>query len=461
MAAAHARRVLRIAAFALTVAAAASYAHADTPPNEVGSNATPAPADSKPTPVPVPAISPKPTSPPTINPTTKRRIEGLADEPDTIKESKIEIGGLPLFGGDTDIGWGVGAIGNIAKLDPNATPYVWNLEFGAFYATKSGVLNPSYEDVYVLFTMPQLWKKRLKLEIRPSFTKDSDLPYFGLGNQIRDFQPQDPTRDWFVRYHPTLLANATFKIRDPFYVLVGAEYMWNKIDYASTSTLANDVKFAEPFVRNALDIVPEHSVLRLDAAAIYDTRDNQISTYDGQYHQIEIRESPKLGDAFPYSYQQLDAQARFYHTPIKRYLTLTARFVFDAQFGNPPFYELTRFEETSAIGGVDGVRGVPAYQYYGKVKALANFEARSETFRKRLWGKSYVLGFAAFFDAGRLWSQLGQSHPELDGTGLGLHWGIGGGIRLMQGHTGVIRADVAWSPDARPIGLYLIANQIF
>ena len=160
-------------------------------------------------------------------------------------------------------------------------------------------------------------------------------------------------------------------------------------------------------------------------------------------------------------YQQINAQFRFYKTPIRRYLTLTARGVFDAQFGNPPFYELTRYEDTSAIGGNAGVRGVPAYQFYGKVKAFANFEARSEPLHWRMWNKTYTLGVAAFFDAGRLWSDLTQAHPELDGTGLGLHWGVGGGVRLLQGHTGVIRADVAWSPDARPIGLYLIANQIF
>jgi Omp85 superfamily domain len=465
--------VSRIAAVALAFAVAASPTYADpqigAPPPAGGSVALD-PASGSDHGLGVPsdigfgsAVDTTPIDPQKMifNPKTKRRIEGEADEPDTIKASKLEVGGLPLIGGDTDIGFGGGVVGNVAKLDPKATPYVWNLEFEAFYATKTGFLSPSYEDSYLLFTMPELWHKRLKLELRPSFTKDSDLPYFGLGNQIRDFQPQVESRDWFVRYHPAMSVNATLRIRGPYYVMGGAQYTWNKIEYASTSTLANDIKFAEPFVRDALQIVPDHSVMRLQAAAIYDTRDNVISTYDGQYHQIEIRESPKLGDAFPYSYQQVDAQARFYHTPIKRYLTLSARFVFDAQFGNPPFYELTRYEETSAIGGSLGVRGVPAYQYYGKVKAFANFEARSETFRKHFWGKTFVLGFAAFVDGGRIWSDLFQSHPELDGTGLGLHYGIGGGLRLLQGHTGVIRADFAWSPDARPVGLYLIANQIF
>ncbi len=60
-----------------------------------------------------------------------------------------------------------------------------------------------------------------------------------------------------------------------------------------------------------------------------------------------------------------------------------------------------------------------------------------------------------------MWSEIDVAKPGLDGTGLGMHYGIGGGIRLQQGKTFVVRADVAWSPDARPVGAYLIANQVF
>jgi outer membrane protein assembly factor BamA len=442
---------IRVALLALALSARATHADPTSPPDPVPTVA----------PQPDPNAAPQPV--PVLHPEPKIEPYGVADEPDTTKKEKTEIGGLPLVGGDTDNGFGAGAVGNVAHLDPRFTPYAWNLEFEAFYATKSSNLSPSYEDTYLLLTLPQLSKKRLRLEIRPSFTKDSDLRYFGLGNEIHDFNPTNATRDYFTRYHPAMSVNATWKIYAPWYVMGGLQYTFNKVEYAPTSTLAQDMKLAEPFVRQALtsNASGNQSVLRAQAAIIYDTRDNQISPYNGQYHQIEIRDSPRIGDAFPYSYQQLDAQARFYYTPIPRFLTFTARGVFDTQFGSPPFYELTRYEETSAIGGSLGVRGVPAYQFYGKVKAFVNFEAHSETFRTRIKGKSYVLGFAAFVDGGRLWSDLTQAHPELDGTGAGIHWGIGGGVRLIQGRTGVIRGDIAWSPDARPIGLYLIANQIF
>jgi hypothetical protein len=54
-----------------------------------------------------------------------------------------------------------------------------------------------------------------------------------------------------------------------------------------------------------------------------------------------------------------------------------------------------------------------------------------------------------------------RPQPALDGTGLGLKYGVGGGLRLGSGGSFVLRGDIAWSPDATPIGGYLIAGEIF
>jgi hypothetical protein len=35
------------------------------------------------------------------------------------------------------------------------------------------------------------------------------------------------------------------------------------------------------------------------------------------------------------------------------------------------------------------------------------------------------------------------------------------GLRLLSGDTFAVRADVAWSPDARPVGLYFAAGEVF
>jgi outer membrane protein assembly factor BamA len=193
----------------------------------------------------------------------------------------------------------------------------------------------------------------------------------------------------------------------------------------------------------------------------YDTRDNETISRRGQYHTVSARVSPGIASWMPYTYLQLDTTLRFYVTVIPRWLGISVRVVADAFLGSPPFYELARFDDTPAIGGGKAIRGVPAQRYYGKVKLFENFEARGDLYPFRIKNKDFVLGLAAFFDAGRTWTELFHAHPELDGTGFGLKYGVGGGVRLQEGKTFVVRADVAWSPDATPLGAYVDAGEIF
>jgi outer membrane protein assembly factor BamA len=213
---------------------------------------------------------------------------------------------------------------------------------------------------------------------------------------------------------------------------------------------------ARPFVSP----FASHTVEVLALGVQYDTRDHEIDTGNGQFHAAQIRYSPKIGTALPYGYERVTLIGRVYRS-ITEGITLQARLVGDVLLGDPPFYELGRYEETPAIGGVNAVRGVPAYRYYGKVKLFGNLEARSDLFGFQLFGKKLKLGLALFLDGGRSWTELLHAHPDLDGSGVGLKYGVGTGLRLRQGATFVLRADVAYSPDARPVGAYFTAGQIF
>ena len=114
----------------------------------------------------------------------------------------------------------------------------------------------------------------------------------------------------------------------------------------------------------------------------------------------------------------------------------------------------------AGASGAKGVRGIPKNRYYGKRKAFGNIEARGRLVTFRVRDSDYQLGLAGFFDGGRVWADL-SSAPELDGRGLGLKYGAGGRIRLQKGTTFVLRIDLAWSPDARPLGGYFLAGHIF
>jgi outer membrane protein assembly factor BamA len=387
--------------------------------------------------------------------------EGKAEYPHT------EFGIVPLVGGDTDYGIGFGELSSLARLAPGVKPYVWRLESGGFISFKvrendgkRSLISP-YQDVYVLLTVPHFFHERVRLELRPSFTRETTQHYYGLGNA--SIAPPDdvPARDYYGRRHPTLSLRLRFRCVDRFFWEIGTSYTDNSLTIDPSSTLARDMTTGTPTVRSLLATAPRHGVLLIENSLVYDTRDNEISTTRGLFLQLKFRYSPRAGDHIPYRYAQIDLNNRYFMTVIPKYLKVAARTVVDLQFGDVPFYELARYEDTFALGGGNGVRGIPGQRYYGRAKAFANFEVRSQLFDFTLFGKDLMVGSALFADFGRLWATVPSSHPELDGSGVGVKYGLGGGLRVQGGETFVVRLDLAWSPDARPIGAYLTAGEEF
>ncbi len=81
-------------------------------------------------------------------------------------------------------------------------------------------------------------------------------------------------------------------------------------------------------------------------------------------------------------------------------------------------------------------------------------------------GQRFRLGASGFLDGGRLWAENG-SRSDLDGDGLGLKWGAGGGPRLRWGESVLLRIDVAYSPSAAdvhpfaPVAFYVTFGHAF
>lgn len=372
---------------------------------------------------------------------------------------------VPIAGGDTDIGVGVGEVGDWARLEPGADPYDWRLETGAFISFKyrDEIIVP-YQDYYLVLSLPELGAaKRWRLDVTPVFTDETTLKYYGIGNATpAPLSSSALQTSEYGRMHPSLMVEARARLVPRWFARFGGIYTQNWLSVRPGTTLADQQANGSPEVRDWLGTSGDHGVALVQVGVEYDSRDNEIVTRHGAYHALRARFSPRVGDALPYRYAQINGTTRFYATPIPRWLTVSARAVGDVLLGSPPFYELARYyDEQPGIGGGKAVRGVPAQRYYGKVKLFGNLEVRSELLPFEMFKKKYMLGVALFADAGRVWTELGHAHPELDGTGFGLKYGLGGGLRLQQGQTFVVRADVAWSPDAQPIAGYFAAGQIF
>ena len=374
-----------------------------------------------------------------------------------------EFNVVPLLGGNSDVGIGVGQVSNLAGIAPNVEPYRWSLETSAFISFKprDGSVVVPYQDYFVFLHLRNLGTRGLRLDLRAAYTDERTVKFYGIGNASKEPAAAVPVDDTeFSRTHPTLLAELRLPLPRKLFVLAGSVFTYNWLDVAPTSVLGGYVTTGPPAGRAMIGSFDAHGVELLELGLQYDSRDREVDTRSGPFHTALLRISPRVGDFMPYAYQRVTLTARSYAAVSGR-ITLAFRAVGDVLFGDPPFYELARFEETQAIGGVNAIRGVPAGRYYGALKLFGNVEARSDLFGFYLRGKAMKIGIAAFFDAGRTWTELLHSHPELDGTGLGLKYGIGGGLRLRQGATFVVRADVAYSPDAHPVGAYFTAGQIF
>ena len=382
------------------------------------------------------------------------------------KTPRTEANVLPAAGGDTDIGIGGGGLFDVARVKPYVEPYAWRIEGSGFIAFKlrDEALRVTYQDYYFQWTAPHALTDRLRLEVRPSFTMEPTQKYFGIGNAAPDVREghdygSDTRYFEYSRTRASLQVTARIRLSGPLHAQVSPSYTQNWLDAREDSALSTDMRTGGSKVRELLGDTRPHGVARFEYGIVWDTRNDEVSTITGGFHHVKLRLSPGGSGEVPYRFGQVNVTARFYVTPV-RGVTLAVRLVGDLLFGSPPFYELARYEDTYAFGGANGVRGIPAQRYYGKIKTFGNFEARFRVAEFSLLGKASKFSLVTFVDGGRLWTDY-QGTADLDGPLLNVKYGLGGGFRLQQGETFLLRADVAWSPDARPIGVYFDASQAF
>jgi surface antigen Omp85-like protein len=378
------------------------------------------------------------------------------------KKADTEFTILPVVGGDSDVGFGGGYIASLARVVPDLEPYLWRAEAAGSITFKPdhGKLDIPYLDNYLLLSFPHVIRNRFGIEVRISHTHEEFLGYYGLGNASTKDDALGDTHYQYARTHPTLQVDLTYEPIDYVKLTWGASYTYNELDIPEGSKLAEDLASDDAQVRDLLNSSNKHGVATFSYGLGWDSRDNEVSPTGGQYHTLRFDLSPGATEGVPFDWMRVNLAMRTYVTMLPKHLVFAVRVVLDSLTGNPPFYELARYDNTYAVGGGKGVRGIPAQRYHGKLKVFSNLELRASVLSFKALSKDNELGFVAFFDSGRVWADYRSS--GLDGEGLGLKTGVGGGVRIQAGKSFVLRADVAGSPsEGGGISAYLAGGQIF
>jgi hypothetical protein len=185
-------------------------------------------------------------------------------------------------------------------------------------------------------------------------------------------------------------------------------------------------------------------------------------------HEVGVRLEEGVPFGADVRYAEIGAILRGF-VPLVGPLVLAGRLVANAQVGNVPFFDLFQagpLDQKEMPGGSAGIRGVPVGRYLGPIKVIGNIELRAMLTQFTILKQTFTLGNDVFFDTGRVWSDYSFRSP-LDGRGIGLKYGVGGGIYVLWGEAAMLRIEAAYSPDAvsenptLPVGIYVNDNTMF
>lgn len=400
-------------------------------------------------------------------PTTRMEIPDYQAE-------RTEIGIVPLIGGDSDFGVAVGTLMSVARFHEGAVPYLWRTEINALASFKhdGGGVHNTFQDYYAKITLPSLFANQLRMTMRAAFTRYTLLNYYGLGNATKAPTPwsQYPAdspdylaaRDFstYALTYPHGTLEFLVKLAEPVQLRLAADYFYEHAVVRPGSKLDQDFNSADKAIAGNLHGRGDYGIGLFTTGLVWDTRDNETAPVSGSHSTVAVRYSPGKAIDSAYTFGGTYVSIRNYLPIWDRALSLATRVAGDVLFGDVPFFMLAETEDGYAVGGGRGVRGVPAQRYYGKVKAYANLELRSEFASFDAFDQECRFGAVAFYDVGRVWAEA-KYNPRLDGTGWGLKYGVGGGIRFQVGETFLLRVDGAWSPDANPVAMYFNVGQAF
>lgn len=387
-----------------------------------------------------------------------------ASDDSPLEADRWEPGVLPVLAGDTDVGFKFGGFVQLARFRDDIKPYAWRGQAMAATSVMDGASGTEfpYREVFFRLDVPRVFEvDDLRVIVDGSYLRTTNRGYYGLGNDAaaeRKWAGMDEGSDAYVAARRHYQYDATTpQVRITALWRVAPEWRWYgdaalraaRIETYPTSHLAADVASEE----HSLHGTGEYVEPVLAAGVVFDTRDHETATTSGQWHELSARCTPAAWGTDPYCGANLTLRG---YVPLAReQLSIAARVLGDVVTQRAPLLELSRYGGMAggpSVGGARGIRGVPQGRLHGRTKLLGNVELRSLLVPFRIASQRFTLGAAAFVDAGRVWTDPFAADPSLDGSGVGMHWGVGGGPRLRWGDALILRFDFAHAPLGSEIG---------
>lgn len=395
---------------------------------------------------------------------------------------------MPVIGYDPDTGINLGALANFFDNGKNTdplfryTPYRQEIMAAVLVTSLKVMQLTTYLDQPYIMDTP--WRLRAEME----YLRNPVQYYFGIGSG--GYQLVSPWNgavfSSFSGYNDDLnqvIGGQTYGKYDVYrenrlsfqssaeYDLVGG-LIRPLIGFRVARIWIHD--YTGSSVNNATEL-PTH--LRVDCASgravgcnggfdnyvklgfTFDTRNFEPDPAVGILHQTSIELSPKfLGSA--YNYGRITSSLNGYGTLLKhdvQQVVLAARFLYNWQFGDVPFYTMDTLamneRDRFGLGGLRTMHGYKQDRFIGPVMMLANMDLRWSFAQFRVWKQDIKLMAVPFFDAGRAFdnnSQVSFANWKLAG---------GAGLRLAWNLSTIVDFDYGISPEGS--SFYMDLNHPF
>jgi hypothetical protein len=236
-------------------------------------------------------------------------------------QGKDEFTLVPAVGGSTDIGVAIGYFTALTRNKAGYFPYLWNLESAGLvsFGVTNGDVDLPYIDVFAKLTVPRLVERPVDLEIRPSFTDERALYYYGIGDASSAHPPpgQSSTYFHYGRIHPSLLADVRFRLLDHVAAIAGLRYTGSWFEVPAGSKLAQDVESGSAEVRGLIGPTAPSAVALFIYGLQLDTRDSEVTPHSGTFDEAKFKWSPGGDTAFPFRYGE-EASISGHTSPSRR-----------------------------------------------------------------------------------------------------------------------------------------------